>query len=85
LLTRTCHSQLRGHLSWLRWTRRSELPAEPLSERAGRKPLSAEDLIDFALETGIFSPVAIFGVDACEYAILNGEGVREALTESYRA
>jgi hypothetical protein len=48
----------------------------PLSERAGRKTLSAEDLIDFALDSGTFSPVAIFGVEGCEESILFGDAVR---------
>ena len=57
----------------------------PLRERAGRKTLSAEDLLDFALDTGAFTPVAIFGVDGCRQAVLHGDGVRDALIASYRA
>ena len=56
----------------------------PLRERAGRKTLSAEDLLDFALDSGAFTPVAIFGVQNCRQRILTGDGVREALIESYR-
>jgi hypothetical protein len=56
----------------------------PLSERAGRKTLSAEDLIDFAVDSGTFSPVAIFGIDGCAEEILFGEGVEEILLASYR-
>lgn len=56
----------------------------PLSERAGRKTFSAEDMIDFALDTGTFSPVAIFGIEGCENDILYGEGVEAALVASYR-
>jgi len=55
-----------------------------LNERAGRKTLSAEDLLDFALDTGAFTPVAIFGVKDCEDAIIYGEAVRNALIASYR-
>ena len=56
----------------------------PLSERAGRKTLSAEDLLDFALDTESFTPAAIFGVTDCEDAVMYGEGVRDALIASYR-
>jgi hypothetical protein len=56
----------------------------PLRERAGRKTLSAEDLLDFALDTDAFAPVAIFGVKDCEDSILFGDGVRGALAASYR-
>ncbi len=55
-----------------------------LTERAGRKTLSAEDLLDYALHTGTFTPVAIFGVASCEEAVLFGDKVGEALTASYR-
>ena len=56
----------------------------PLSERAGRKTLSAEDLIDFAIESETFRPVAIFGIDQCEEAICFDERVGEILLASYR-
>lgn len=56
----------------------------PLSERAGRKTLSAEDLLDFSVESGVFSPVAVFGVDGCEDEIRIGEGVEEMMLASYR-
>ena len=56
----------------------------PLHERGGRKTLSAEDLLDFALDTNAFTPVAIFGLEDCEDAILYGDGVRDALAASYR-
>jgi hypothetical protein len=55
-----------------------------LSERAGRKTLSAEDLLDFALDTEAFTPVAIFGVKDCEDSVMFGEGVHDALIASYR-
>jgi hypothetical protein len=38
----------------------------PLRERAGRKTLPVEDLLEFALHTGAFEPAAIFGVEACK-------------------
>lgn len=56
----------------------------PLQERAGRKTLSAEDLLDFALATRAFTPAAIFGVKNCEGAIVYGDAVRNILIESYR-
>jgi len=56
----------------------------PLTDRAGRKTLSAEDLLDIALDTGTFEPVAIFGVAGCENDIVLGEDVRELLAASYR-
>ena len=56
----------------------------PLQERAGRKTLSAEDLLDYALDIGAFSPVAIFGTTDSTNSILYGDGVRNALVASYR-
>lgn len=56
----------------------------PLTERAGRKTLSAEDLLDYALDTGSFTPVAIFGVENCRDAVLYGEDVSQVLSQSYR-
>ena len=55
----------------------------PLTERAGRKTLSAEDLLDFSIDTEFFEPVAIFGVGGCESDIVYGDRVRELLQESY--
>ncbi len=46
--------------------------------------MSAEDLLDFALDTDAFTPVAIFGVKDCEDSILFGDRVRGALIASYR-
>lgn len=56
----------------------------PLSERAGRKALSAEELIDYALHAATFEPVAIFGVDGCRDEVLYGDGVRVVLEVTYR-
>ena len=56
----------------------------PLSERAGRKILSAENLLDFALDSNTFAPVAIFGVEGCRDAVMFGEKVRDALVASYQ-
>lgn len=56
----------------------------PLQERVGRKTLSAEDLLDFAIAEGAFEPVAIFGVEGCQDGIEYGERVRPILLDSYR-
>jgi hypothetical protein len=56
----------------------------PLRERAGRKILSAEDFLDFALGAEIFEPAAIFGVDGRNDAVIYGESVRDLLIASYR-
>ncbi len=55
----------------------------PLTERAGRKTLSAEDLLDFALNADVFEPVAIFGVNGCDKEIVYGDKVRPLLMASY--
>lgn len=55
----------------------------PLRDRAGRKTLSAEDLLDFALDAETFSPVAIFGVDGCRNTVVYGDGVRSLLEATY--
>lgn len=56
----------------------------PLNERAGRKVLSAEDLLDYSLSTKTFQPVAIFGVDGCRNTVTFGDTVIEQLIASYR-
>lgn len=56
----------------------------PLQERAGRKTLSAEDLLDFSLDTHAFAPVAIFGTTGAEDAVVYGDRVRGILVASYR-
>lgn len=55
-----------------------------LRERAGRKILSAEDFLDFALDTEYFEPAAIFGTYDCSENVLFGAGVRDSLIASYR-
>lgn len=55
----------------------------PLTERAGRKTLAAEDLLDYALDAASFEPVAIFGVAGCENDIVYGAAVRDLLIASY--
>ncbi|MBT8100416.1 MAG: hypothetical protein KJO82_11725 [Gammaproteobacteria bacterium] len=56
----------------------------PLNERAGRQVLSAEDLLDFALSSNAFTPVAIFGTQGCDTAVLYDDRVRDILVKSYR-
>jgi uncharacterized protein YycO len=56
----------------------------PLTERAGRKTLSAEDLLDMALDAEAFEPVAIFGVEGCNHDIVYGKAVHDLLAASYR-
>jgi len=56
----------------------------PLQDRAGRKTLSAEDLLDFALDTNAFTPAAIFSLHDGHDSIVFGEDVRAALIASYR-
>ncbi|MEM8682151.1 MAG: YiiX/YebB-like N1pC/P60 family cysteine hydrolase [Pseudomonadota bacterium] len=56
----------------------------PLAERAGRKTLSAEDLLEFATDEGRFESVAIFGVPGCDRDIAFGDDVGTLLSSSYR-
>jgi len=56
----------------------------PLIDHAGRRVLSAEQFLDFALDSQAFTPAAIFGVKNCESAVMYGEAVRDALLASYR-
>ena len=55
-----------------------------LHERAGRPTLSAEDLLDLALDSRGFEPVAVFGAPSCAGELVQGETARRALAESYR-
>ena len=57
----------------------------PLHERAGRKTLSAEDLLNYAIDDDAFTPVALFGVDNCTDEILFGDGVRDCLIATFRS
>lgn len=57
----------------------------PLQERAGRKTLSAEDLLDYALNSRQMKPIAIFGVEGCDGRIVTGDEVERLLINSYRA
>lgn len=55
----------------------------PLQERAGRQTLSAEDLLNYALEKKTFTPIAIFGVPGAVGELLTGDRVRQVLSSSY--
>jgi hypothetical protein len=44
----------------------------PLTERAGRMTLSAEDLLHLALERKSFKPIAVFGVAGAEFEPVTG-------------
>jgi hypothetical protein len=56
----------------------------PLQERASRKTLSAEDLLDYALDSEQFDIVAIFGVKGGRDHIVQGSEARKLLIASYR-
>lgn len=56
----------------------------PLVDRAGRKTLSAEDILDYALDQGTFVPSAIFGTKGAEESVVYGDSVRDLLIASYR-
>ncbi len=55
-----------------------------LQERAGRPTLSAEDILDLALETEMFAVVAVFGTPANLEIIVQGEQAHECLKVSYK-
>ncbi|MBX2848427.1 MAG: hypothetical protein KTR16_08905 [Acidiferrobacterales bacterium] len=57
----------------------------PLQSRMGRKTLSAEDLLDLALDTDWAEPVAIFGVGKSKKTLIVDSAVSEVLIESYRS
>ena len=54
----------------------------PLTERAGRKTLSAEELLDFARSREFFEPVAVFGVEGCESKVVYGKDVETLLARA---
>ncbi len=55
-----------------------------LKHRGGRLTLSAEDLLDMAVDNRGFEPIAVFGTKATPYAITTGPEVAEVLSASYR-
>ena len=56
-----------------------------LKERAGRPTLSAEDLCDLALDTNMFTPIAIYGVKGSEGVVVEEQLVMDLLHQSFRA
>lgn len=56
----------------------------PLYERASRKTLSAEDLLDYALESDELETIAIFGVKGCKQDIVVGAEAKALLIGSYK-
>jgi hypothetical protein len=57
----------------------------PLSSRAGRRTLSAEDLLDLALANEVFEPLAMFGFPEGFEELVTGEDVWQPLRNSYRS
>ncbi len=55
-----------------------------LRERAGRLTLSAEDLLDLAVDDRGFEPVAVYGAPSCPKELVTGAEARGALARSYR-
>jgi len=56
----------------------------PLRERANRKTMSAEDLLDYALDSEQFDIVAIFGVQGGTDHVVQGSEAKKLLIASYR-
>ncbi|MCH7545221.1 MAG: hypothetical protein IID30_02310 [Planctomycetes bacterium] len=55
-----------------------------LSSRGGRMTISAEDLLDMAVEGRGFEPVAVFGAPGCETMLVLGPQAHDALARTYR-
>ena len=55
-----------------------------LKQRAGRLTLSAEDLLDMALDDKGFEPIAVFGTDDFPDQLIVGSSCASALASSYR-
>jgi hypothetical protein len=55
-----------------------------LHERSGRPTLSAEDLLDLAVDGRGFDPVAVFGGPTCPDNLVQGDRAREALSRHNR-
>ncbi|MBZ0112501.1 MAG: hypothetical protein K8J08_08580 [Thermoanaerobaculia bacterium] len=57
----------------------------PLTQRAGRPTLAAEDLLDLALDRRGFEPVAIYGAKSCpRHQVVHDNRVPWLLASSYR-
>ena len=55
-----------------------------LVERAGRQTLSAEDFLDMALDTDMFTPIAIFNNEQTDTKIVSDEKTASLIESSYR-
>ncbi len=55
-----------------------------LQQRAGRPTLSAEDLLDLAVDRRGFEAVAVFGAPTCPDELVVGVEARERIERSYR-
>jgi len=55
-----------------------------LRQRSGRPTLSAEDLLDLALDGRGFAPVAVCGTPGCPARVAHGAEARELIAGSYR-
>lgn len=55
-----------------------------LIERAGRFSLSAEDILDMAIEENGLKVVAAFGFEGCKKQVLTGDNVAKIVRNSYR-
>lgn len=55
----------------------------PLTERAGRHTLAAEDLLDLALVGELFEPIAIYGTESSPQ-LIRGLACKDVLKESYQ-
>ena len=55
-----------------------------LHERAGRPTLSAEDLLDLALDHRGLEPVAVCGSPGCKGRVATGDEARALIQESYQ-
>jgi len=56
-----------------------------LIERAGRLSLSAEDILDMAVNGQGFKPLAIVGLESCHGKLVTGEQALEKIKNSYSA
>ncbi|NNF16525.1 MAG: hypothetical protein HKN70_07235 [Gammaproteobacteria bacterium] len=56
----------------------------PLTDRAGRKTLTAEDILDLAIDTPMFDLVAVFGYPAEITRLMVGDSVADVVERSYR-
>ncbi len=56
-----------------------------LKRRGGRLTLSAEDILDMAVDDLGFEPVAVFGSESCHDTLVTGPETAAALASSYRS